>query len=81
MSGPIGEARCGYIAVNADVTMRHLMFSSWFEDMLQIPTSHQIGWAVEFRATSGAGFRKKDVHMKRGTDIADRKLLNLLQKY
>ena len=62
----------------------HDVFLAWFEDMLQILTSHQIGWALwNFRGDFGVlDSGRKDVTYEawHGHQL-DRKLLNLLQKY
>lgn len=62
----------------------HDVFLAWFEDMLQILTSHQIGWALwNFRGDFGVlDSGRKDVNYEdwHGHKL-DRKLLNLLQKY
>lgn len=62
----------------------HDVFLAWFEDMLQILTSHQIGWALwNFRGDFGVlDSGRKDVAYEEwhGHQL-DRKLLSLLQKY
>ena len=62
----------------------HHVFLAWFEDLLQILTSHQIGWALwNFRGDFGIlDSGRKDVAYEawHGHQL-DRKLLNLLQKY
>ncbi|MBF6628671.1 MAG: cellulase family glycosylhydrolase [Proteiniphilum sp.] len=62
----------------------HDVFLAWFEDLLQILTSHQIGWALwNFRGDFGVlDSGRKDVEYEEwhGHQL-DRKLLNLLQKY
>ena len=62
----------------------HDVFLAWFEDLLQILTSHQIGWALwNFRGDFGVlDSGRKDVAYEEwhGHQL-DRKLLSLLQKY
>lgn len=62
----------------------HDVFLAWFEDLLQILTSHQIGWALwNFRGDFGVlDSGRKDVTYEawHGHQL-DRKLLSLLQKY
>lgn len=62
----------------------HDVFLAWFEDLLQILTSHQIGWALwNFRGDFGvldSGRKDVDYEDWHGHQL-DRKLLSLLQKY
>lgn len=62
----------------------HDVFLAWFEDQLDILTSHGIGWGLwNFRGTFGLiDSRRKDVTYEdwHGHQL-DRKLLKLLQKY
>lgn len=62
----------------------HDVFLAWFEDQLDILTSHGIGWGLwNFRGTFGLiDSRRKDVDYEDwyGHKL-DRKLLTLLQKY
>ena len=62
----------------------HKVFLSWFNDQLDILTSHGIGWGLwNFRGTFGLlDSGRKDVQYENfyGHEL-DRKLLNLLQKY
>ncbi len=62
----------------------HDVFLAWFEDQLDILTSHGIGWGLwNFRGTFGLiDSRRKDVAYEdwHGHKL-DRKLLKLLQKY
>jgi aryl-phospho-beta-D-glucosidase BglC (GH1 family) len=62
----------------------HHVFLAWFEDLLQILTSHQIGWALwNFRGDFGVldSGRKDVVYEDWHGHQLDRKLLNLLQKF
>jgi endoglucanase len=62
----------------------HPIFLSWFEDQLDLLTSHQIGWGLwNFRGAFGlldSGRADVDYENWHGHKL-DKKLLNLLQKY
>jgi len=62
----------------------HDVFLAWFEDLLQILTSNNIGWALwNFRGDFGvldSGRKDVDYEDWYGHKL-DRKLMTLLQKY
>ena len=62
----------------------HEVFLAWFEDQLDILTSHGIGWGLwNFRGSFGLiDSGRKDIQYEDFNGLKlDRKLLNLLQKY